>query len=236
MLRFLPESLKEKLRARAGAITQRARLANLRRAGFNPSQVIDAGAFHGHWALLARDIFPEAQLLLIEPQPHLAARLDALCRELGRATPKSVLLGRQSSVARFIIAESNSRFAPPGHKPMHGETIIDLPVSTLEQVAAETGFDKAGFLKLDLQGHELEVLAAAGPLFGSAEVILIETSLIPIGGAPMIADVIALFSAKGYRLYDIFGANHRPRDLALWQTDLLFVRHDSPLIASADWA
>jgi hypothetical protein len=124
MFRYLPESLKEKLRLRAG-VTRRSRLLHLRRAGFHPS----------------------------------------------------------------------------------------LPVRRLADVASESGFTGAAFLKLDLQGHELEALAV-----------------------PLIADVIAAFSAKGCRLHDIFGANHRSRHLALWQTDLVFVRTDSPLVAIVDWA
>ncbi|HUR58648.1 MAG TPA: hypothetical protein VM029_13125, partial [Opitutaceae bacterium] len=79
LLRFLPETWKESLRRRAGAITPRSRLENLRRAGFRPRQIIDAGAFQGDWARLVHDVFPEAPVLLIEPQPQLSERLRALC-------------------------------------------------------------------------------------------------------------------------------------------------------------
>jgi len=236
MLRFLPESLKEKLRRRAGAITPGARMQNLRRAGFSPARIIDAGAYQGDWAVLARETFPTAHLLLIEPQPRMAARLQAVCSRIGQARLESALLGRESSDVRFAIAASNSRIVYQGYQPGPGETVLDLPVRRLDDIARETGFDRAEFLKLDLQGHELEALAGAGALFGLAEVILTEVSLIPVGGVPVIADVIAAFSEKGYRLYDIFGSNHRKRDGALWQTDLLFVRLNSPLVASSDWA
>jgi FkbM family methyltransferase len=236
MLRYLPESLKERLRLKAGAITQRARLLNLRRAGFHPSRIIDGGAFRGEWSLLAREIFPDAHLLLIEPQPHLKDHLSDVCARLDRARLQSALLGRESSVARFAVAASNSRVVSPEYQPSDAETVVELPVRRLADIATDTGFTGAEFLKLDLQGHELEALAGAGLLFGNAEVILIEVSLIPIGGVPLIADVMTSFSQKGYRLYDIFGANHRPLDGALWQSDLVFVRLDSPLIASSRWS
>lgn len=236
MLRFLPESLKEKLRLRAGAITQRSRILNLHRAGFRPARIIDAGAFRGEWSTLAREIFPDAQLLLIEPQPRLKNHLLDVCAQLGRAALQPALLGRAPSTARFAVAASNSRIIPADYAPSPLEVIVELPVRRLADIAAETAFDDAQFLKLDLQGHELEALAGAGPLFGRAEVILIEVSLIPIGGVPLIAEVITAFSEKGYRLYDIFGANHRRLDGALWQTDLIFVRVNSPLVASSDWA
>lgn len=236
MIRFLPESLKEKLRLRAGAVTARSRLINLRRAGFSPSRIIDAGAYQGDWAVLAREIFPSAHLLLIEPQPHMTAHLQAVCARVGQARLESALLGRASSTVPFTLAASNSRVVHPGYQGGPNETLMELPVRRLDDIARETGFDRADFLKLDLQGYELEALAGAGSLFGQVEVILTEVSLIPIGGAPLATDVITAFVEKGYQLYDIFGANHRHRDGALWQTDLLFVRKDSPLVASREWA
>lgn len=236
LLRFLPDSLKEKLRERAGIITARSRLTNLRQAGFTPHHIIDAGAFQGDWAKLARDIFPEADLLLIEPQPHLEIPLQTLCQKLGRATLRSVLLGSTPANVSFVIAETNSRIVPIDYQPNSEEKIVSLPICSLANLTVETGFTDCDFLKLDLQGHELEALAGAGDLFGQIEVIQTEVSWIPIGHPPLITEVVALFANRGYRLYDIFGWNYRPRDHALWQTDLLFVRHDSKLIASSAWA
>jgi hypothetical protein len=73
-LRLVPASWKEKLRLKAGAITLSNRLRNLRRAGFRPSKIIDAGAFRGDWSKAALEVFPEARVLLIEPQSTCQAR------------------------------------------------------------------------------------------------------------------------------------------------------------------
>ncbi len=235
MLRFLPESLKAKLRRRAGAITLADRLANLRAAGFAPRKIIDAGAYRGEWALLAASIFPEAAILLVEPQPHLADSLAALCRAHRRLRFRSALLGAEPAIARFVFQETNSRIVPPDYRPGPGESTIELPIARLADLAPAEGFGDCDFLKLDLQGHELAALAGAGSLFGSAEVILAETSWLRIGPVPLAHEVIATFVERGYRLYDVFGLNYRPRDRALWQTDFLFVRADSPLLASTSW-
>jgi FkbM family methyltransferase len=236
LISFIPDSIKDRLRRRAGAVTMADRLRNLRGAGFAPKKIIDAGAFVGDWSKMAAGIFPEASLLLIEPQPQLAKPLAAFCTRLGRARHRAALLGRQPGRAHFVVQETISRIVTdPGNWP--ASQVVSIPVDTLAEIAADEGFTDCGFLKLDLQGYELEALAGAGALFGSAEAILLESSWLPIGDCPLAAEVIATVSARGYQLYDVMGFNYRPLDRALWQTDFLFVRQDSPLLARRrDWA
>lgn len=236
LFRFVPDHWKEYLRRRAGAITMSARLENLRAAHFAPRQIIDAGAFHGDWARLAHQIFPTAHLLLLEPQPALAGPLAALCTRLPAAKFRPCLLGRAEGEAAFLLQASNSRVVQADHVAGPGETVLRVPVSTLERVAREEAFEDCDLLKLDLQGHELEALAGAGPLFGRAEVVLCEVSWLRLGSVPLAHEVVATFGAHGYRLYDVMGFNYRPLDRALWQTDFIFVRETSPLLASRAWA
>ncbi len=233
---LFPASLKERLRRRAGAVTMSGRLENLRRAGFRPRRIIDAGAFRGDWARMAARIFPEASLLLIEPQPHLQSTIAACCASLPSARFRSALLGRTSGTACFLIDETNSRIvaSPTGWAP---DKLATLPIEPLSKIAGAEGFADCDFLKLDLQGHELEALAGAGSLFGQTEIIQIEASWLPIGPVPLAPEIVATMVGAGYRLYDVMGFNYRPLDGALWQTDFLFVRADSALLArQQDWS
>ncbi len=233
LLRLLPESLKERLRRRAGAVTVPARLENLRRAGFAPRKIIDAGAYRGEWTRMARAIFPEAEFLMIEPQPQLRPVLEGVCAELPGVHFRSVALGATQSTVRFRLWESNSGVVQPG-SDLAGT--CEVPMAPLADVAREAGFAGADFLKLDLQGHELQALAGAGELFGHIEVIQAEVSVLRIGEVPLMDEVWSQFRERGYRLYDMFGQNYRPLDGALWQCDLVFVRENSPLLASRQWA
>jgi len=229
MFRFLPESLKERIRCRAGAITPASRLANLRRAGFNPAHILDGGAYKGDWARLARQVWPEARLLMVEPQPNQAPVLRALCAPLAPAALVTAALGAAAGEARFFLQDSNSRLDD------HTQgTAVMVPVVTLANLLPAHGFGASSLLKLDLQGGEMAALDGADVWFGRCEALLLEVSWLRIGEPPLIHEVFAACVARGYRPYDLWGHNHRPLDGALWQTDVLFVRQDSPLLARRD--
>jgi FkbM family methyltransferase len=233
---LIPEKLKERLRRRAGVVTAAARLENLRRAGFAPRQVIDAGAYRGEWTRLAREIFSEAEFLMIEPQPQLRPALEELCASWPRVRYRPVALGATPQTVQFRLEESNSRIVSPHEAVPAGVVTCEVPMETLATIARQENFGAVDFLKLDLQGHELIALAGAGEIFGRTEVILAEVSVLRIGEVPLVDEVWDAFRARGYRLYDIFGFNYRPLDRALWQCDLTFVRADSKLVASRQWS
>lgn len=236
LLRFLPDRWKEQLRRRAGVPTPLSRLENLRHAGFSPRAIIDAGAYRGEWARLARAAFPSSRLLLIEAQPQLRPALEAVCAELGDAQVETALLGAGSGKARFLLSETNSRVVPPSFTGAAGDTIVELPRRRLDEIASNTVGATCDLLKLDLQGFELEALSGAGNLFGAVEVIVAEVSWLQIGEPPLIAEVLTAFGERGYQPYDIWGFNYRPLDRALWQTDVAFVRRESSLLRQRSWA
>lgn len=232
VLKYLPESWKERVRARAGAVTVAARLRNLRRAGFSPRQIIDGGAYRGEWAALARDVFPESELLLVEPQPSLTPLLEATCSRLTRARLASIALDRLLGESTFLLGESNSYLV--AGDASRGPT-IRVPVTTLAELIESQGWHACDLLKLDVQGRELDVLAGAGDWFGRIEVLVLEVSWLRIGHVPLVTEVVEACSKRGYVPYDVFGLNHRPLDGALWQSDIVFVRRDSPLVSSLAW-
>lgn len=53
------------------ARTWRDRLKHARRLGFRPRTILDGGAFRGLWSKEVAALFPDAQIVLIEPNPFL---------------------------------------------------------------------------------------------------------------------------------------------------------------------
>jgi hypothetical protein len=112
-----------------------------------------------------------------------------------------------------------------------------MEMTTLDAVTRGTPFERADFLKLDVQGYELEVLKGAGQVLTSVEAVMMEVNLIAVyEGAPLADEAVAFMAARGFRVYDVCTFFRRPYDYALWQIDMVFVRATSPLMAYTRWA
>jgi FkbM family methyltransferase len=213
-------------------------LGRVRRAGFAPRAVIDVGANVGEWTRLCRRVFPDVRVLAVEPQSACEPALRALATELDRVTVVQALVGAgKASAVPFHIHNTfnavSSVLREPAGPPV--STVL-LDMTTLDAIVEETGFGAADFLKLDVQGYELEVLKGGPHALAAAEVVLMEINLLPIyEGAPLLHEAVAFMHHAGFQAYDICSQIRRPLDDAMFQTDILFVRQTSPLVASVRW-
>ena len=92
------------------------------------------------------------------------------------------------------------------------------------------------FLKLDVQGYELEVLKGAEKSIKGVQVILAEISLLDIHqNVPLLAEMVKWLSDRDWIAYDICGLTRRPLDQALWQADFIFVPCNSKLREDKRW-
>jgi FkbM family methyltransferase len=211
-------------------------LRRLARVGFRPRAVVDIGANVGDWSRMCRRVFPQTRLLDIEPQPAVQPALRSTADELGDVTVVTALVGaqRMAGVPFHLHHTVSSVLRENGGPPV---PTIALDMVTLDDVIAEAHFPAPEFIKLDVQGYELEVLTGAPRALGAAEVVLAEVSLLPIyEGAPLLHEVVAFMHEHEFQAYDICSVMRRPLDDALFQTDMIFVRRSSSLVASLHWA
>jgi len=234
--RLCPAPIKQRIKLACGVPDTDACLAAMKQRGFAPRIAIDIGAFTGEWTLSFRQLFPAARVLMIEPQAARQERLEALARIHDGVELAPVLLGsREAKGVTFFQSETaSSVLRDPGNR---GALAIEMPMTTLDAVTRGTHFQRADFLKLDVQGYELEVLKGAGHVLASAEAVMMEVNLIAVyEGAPLADEVVAFMAARGFRVYDVCTFFRRPLDHALWQMDMIFVRATSALMASTRWA
>lgn len=228
--RLTPAFIVKKLKIKYHVPDMEWSLNNLKANGFKPSYIIDVGAFEGEWTRMCHAIFQDANYLMFEAQESKVAKLSQL--KSSKIDFCIGLLGAESDMkSKFYVNETVSSALPESEKS--NQNFIEIPMYTLDDQLNMRGIKKVDFIKLDVQGYELEVLKGATNSLSKAEVVLMEVSLIEINkGAPLIAEVMSFMNNKGFVCYDVCSIVRRPLDNALWQTDLIFVSKSSDLIKS----
>lgn len=234
---LLPEDVKSRLKGFLHIPDMEVSLRRLSRVGFRPAAVLDIGANVGGWSRMCRRVFGPSRILAVEPQAQCEAELRQTANALGGMTIAQTLLGARAAVAvPFYVNDFSgiSSVLREPEAPAVGAVPTDMV--TLDELIASTGFPQPAMIKLDVQGYELEVMRGGAQTLAGAEVVLMEVNLLPIyEGAPLLHETVAFMADNGFRAYDFCSAMRRPLDEALFQTDMIFVRQDSPIIASKRW-
>ncbi|MEO0685555.1 MAG: FkbM family methyltransferase [Cyanobacteria bacterium J06649_11] len=209
-------------------------LERLKERGVSPTTVIDIGAYEGEWTTLFKSVFPESKVLMLEAQNNKAPVLQEICDGFERDVDFSIsLLGEKDhEKVTFVEMETGSSVLEES-SPYHRDYLEKETITLDSLLLRYPNFKKLDFLKLDVQGYELNVLRGASQLLEQTEFVLMETSLVSINkGCPLIADVIEFMAHKDFRVLD-FCSQIRRKDGVLWQTDLLFVKNTSDFVPSA---
>ncbi len=128
--------------------------------------VVDAGAHHGLYTLLAsKRVGWGGRVIAIEPSPRECERLEKHLR-LNRCSNTELVpcaLGEDPGEADLYLVDGFQDWCNSLRPPAVDEPIrtVRVPVRRLDDVLAESGVNKVDFLKLDVEGAELSVLYGA---------------------------------------------------------------------------
>jgi FkbM family methyltransferase len=209
-----------------------ASLALLRRRGFRPRHVLDIGAYRGSWTRMCKDVWPDAQICMVEAQPERAPGLESLAGSFSGVELKRALLSDAAHQdVTFHLADTGSSSMALLSNP--DAPTITLPTQTLSSLVAGTDFARPDLIKVDVQGAELKVLNGGQDVLAAAQVVMLELSLIEeyVQG-PLFADVVAYMAARDLLVHDICTLFRNTPTQAMNEADVIFVRRHSPLIAS----
>lgn len=217
-------------------------LEGLAGRGYRPRIIVDGGANVGEWARMARQIFPDAAVHLIEAQPVCRPALERLIAGDRTLTlhPVAVTEPGRHRLAMTGGAASGGTgvHALTAREGAAGDVELECDATTLDDLVGSL-VDRAdrALLKLDLEGHELPALMGAAGLLSVVEVILVEAQIFDINdnGLPVFRDVYELLASRGFDLHDLASLGGRERDMRLRMLDALFVRADSALCADRSW-
>ena len=195
-------------------------------SGYAPASIVDVGAHDGNWTKLARRLFPDARIMMIEPLTSKAESLNALANSLEKTQFVNALLGAEAGqTVTFYEAGTGSSV----HREQSNVEFKETPLqtSTLDDVAGH--LDGPIFLKLDVQGAELEVLEGGHNTLSRADLVQLEVALLPYNeGAPTFLQLMQYMDDHGFVPFDVAGMI-RPTGAELVQVDMLFVPARSPM-------
>ncbi len=228
---MIPREAKRRLGVHLGVPDLRWSLMDLKRFGFRPRQVLDVGAFRGDWARVCREVFPESFITCIEPQDSVQKELRALAARDPHIRVAQVLLGKEY---RAIVP---FRENGPGTSLFdHAGPTQNCPMMTIDTLIDKGISPPPEFLKLDVQGYEMEILKGFIRHFAACLVIQCELSLLPMHPEmPLLHEMLAYLHQRGFVLFDLDEIIRSSSDGAVWQVDALFCRFDSSLRTRRVW-
>jgi FkbM family methyltransferase len=192
--------------------------------------VVDVGANRGQFSLVCRRLFPEAAIVGFEPQDGAAGVYRALFANDTRVRlHESALAAERGQMMMHISARDDSSSLLPisgaqtGYFP--GTEAVGtrmVAVGFLQDFVQPSEFGKRAFLKVDVQGFELEVLKAAEPLLASFGWIYVECSFVQLyEGQPLAPEILAWLEERNFAVAGNFNPT-TARDGTRLQADLLF--------------
>lgn len=200
----------------------------LAKAGFAPDGYIDVGAFRGDWTRLAHRLLGARPTLMVEGQAALIPALQSFADTRDDLSLAHGVLSATAGqeVAFYEMGTGSSIFAEASNAPRERTT---MTTRTLDEVAEKFLTTVAApFLKIDVQGAELEVLGGGTKVLEKASLVQLELAMLPYNqGAPLLPEVVAWMAERGWFPTEIGGFS-RPSG-PLVQIDMLFARADSPL-------
>jgi FkbM family methyltransferase len=196
--------------------------------------VIDAGAFVGDTPLKYLQLFPDAVVHALEPDPENFRQLETFTAAVPNVRRHQTAVGEFDGTAalhRNGYAPTHSLLPRPAsgkrYFPESAGAVgtADVPLVRLDTFCQEQSIEHVDVLKLDVQGGELAALAGAAGLLtaGRIAVICMEVAFVPhYQGAPLMPDIWQLLGGFGYTPYDLHAHLHGT-DGQLRYADAIFV-------------
>lgn len=210
-------------------------MKELKTSGFldGVTTVIDAGAHHGHYARVFASVLPDAQILCFEPIPETFRALVQQTADSPRIKCYPIALGSSCQDALMNVSGIDQASSLLTMNDTHtglwpgSETVgtVEVKLDTLDNVLDKVPGSGDIFLKMDVQGYEMELLKGATRSLKRIKLIRFEASFVPLyhNGARF-SEIFAFLEDNEFRYVRTLGAIYgKEKDLPA-QADVLFVR------------
>ncbi|MCB1865488.1 MAG: FkbM family methyltransferase [Chromatiales bacterium] len=202
---------------------------------FRPSIVFDVGANVGQSARLFLDHFPDTTIHCFEPSTdnhrklrnHLAGTGQAHCHRIALGAAKADGTMVLQGIPEMYFLREQSREQPDADSPTESVTI-----DTIDAFCERNAIERIGFLKIDTEGSDLEVLKGATDSLArqSIDLVLVEAGMSPTNQRHVSFENLKQFlESHEYYLFGIYEQIHEwtTREPHLRRTNLLFLSRET---------
>jgi FkbM family methyltransferase len=117
--------------------------------------IVDAGANIGCFSVVAKRLWPEANIAALEIDQGNFAILEKNARQLAGVTPVRAALWSRDGDVEFVVGESSQSHWV---RTAESDGATTVACTSLSSLMAEFGFETIDILKMDIEGAEAEVL------------------------------------------------------------------------------
>jgi FkbM family methyltransferase len=223
-----------KVREKKWPITPPWDVASIQKRGMAPRTIIDVGAARGTEPLY--EAFPDAFLVLVEPLAEFAEQIgEILAGRSGEWLQTAVGSHEGAKAMNLPSCLFNSTFRDIQNEPEQAVESREVPVTTLDVLAAQKHWEPPFGLKLDVEGFEHHVLQGAHDLLAETQFVIVEVLPTPRSKDDHnMVEIFALLYEHGLELCDILAAP-RPRvQREIAYMDALFWRRPAALKRQLD--
>ena len=176
---------------------------------FEADVILDVGVSRGTpWLYQA---FHDKEFVLIDPLPSFDERLykppaKYVCEKIG-------LGSKPGEMTLDIRGPRSTLHEWQPSKAHHSEGSVVVAIETLDQVIQRHADGRTVGVKIDTEGHEVEVLKGLNACVGLVEFIVCECSIRRrFNDDYQFSDLIVALADRGFELYNFLSA-HKPRPL-----------------------
>jgi len=178
---------------------------------FAPQLIFDVGANIGQSVAEFRDAYPDSMIMAFEPVPDAFSELQRVVEGDQRVQTFNYGLSRTAGELTMTANGSST-----GNRVVDArgrtEGTISVPMMSGDQVCAEHDIDHLDFLKIDAEGHDVEVLAGFSTMLRDQhiEYVQVEVSLSPRNLVhASFAQVSGYMTSFDYGLLGLYGLKRR---------------------------
>ncbi|NKB20504.1 MAG: FkbM family methyltransferase [Alphaproteobacteria bacterium] len=200
-----------------------------------PAAVIDVGINIGQFLHLAYRLWPEAKIIGVEPTADLADKMATLYKDEPSVIVEACAASDHDGEANFHITKDsqNSSLLEPSESFVADRPDDGLLRTETVQLRRMDDIlkDEAGpfFVKIDVQGAEMDVLRGFGDRLGDIETLIIEAPFEEAyDGAGGFDDIYRYLADRGMDYAGPLGTLTSKHTGRVRQEDAVFVKRQSP--------